>query len=114
MSVLPESTTTTAQTLTSSFSALLAEARQLLQPASSSNREALVLAASQNSGDPSSFLPGAIQPLFITAMRCEDPTLCETAVSMLEEVRWKEGAWDSAVMARIARRYMRQKFSGDI
>ena len=103
---------------TSIFSKILAEARHVVQPASPATREALLLAVSANSGEPDAssiplfaFVSGAIQPLYSTAVRCEDSAICEMAVSMLEEVPWREGAWNSAVMARIARRHMRKKFS---
>ena len=104
--------------LTPSFSHIIAEARNVLQPASPANRSALLAAVSANSGELDSccipllaFVSGAIQPLYLTAVGCEDSAMCEMAVSMLENEPWREGAWNSAAMARIARRHMREKLS---
>ena len=101
-----------------SFSQMLDEARKILHPATPANRRALLLAVAANSAelDPSgmslfAFVAGAIQPVYFAAVKCEDPILCERAVSMLEEVPWREGAWNSAIMAQIARRNMGNKFS---
>ena len=51
-----------------------------------------------------SFVGGLIEPLFMTAMRCQDFLVSLEAVSLLETKPWREGAWDSAAMAKLARR----------
>ena len=115
---LPTSPIETLTALTPSFYQITMEAKKILQPASPANRKALLLAVGENAGelDPNSiplfaFVAGAIQPVYFTAVKCGDLKMCEMAVSMLEEVPWREGAWNSAVMANIARRQMRDKFS---
>lgn len=112
----PPTETLTAST-TSSFSQILTEAQHLLHPASPANRAALLLAVGANAGELDAsgiplfaFVPGAIQPLYLTAVKCHNRATCEAAVSMLEEAQWREGAWNSSVMARIARRCLREKF----
>ena len=50
------------------------------------------------------FIGGLIQPLSFTAARCDDAHIRERALFMLESRPWREGAWDSSVMARVARR----------
>lgn len=51
-----------------------------------------------------SFFGGVIQPLYFTAIHCVDCSIKDRAVALLAENPWREGAWDSSVMARIARR----------
>ena len=50
------------------------------------------------------FRAGLIQPLHFVATHCMDPKLCWEAIELLEARPWREGGWDSAVMAKIARR----------
>lgn len=52
---------------------------------------------------PFSFTIGIIHPLYITAMNCDDLSVCQEAIDMLSSRHWKEGAWDSFMMANIAR-----------
>ena len=103
-----------------SFAQILAEAEKILRPASLVTREALLLAVGQNAAEenpsyipPFAFVPGAISPLYVVAVKCKDRNFREKAVSLLEELPWKEGAWNSAVMARIARRHWRDRFAPD-
>ncbi|KAL9580116.1 MAG: hypothetical protein Q9212_004680 [Teloschistes hypoglaucus] len=55
--------------------------------------------------EPSSF-DGLIQPLYFTAVKCRDRATAERAVKLLEMDPWREGQWDSAQMAALARRDM--------
>ena len=52
---------------------------------------------------PFAFPFGIIHPLYITALNCIDPSVCQEALDILTSRHWKEGAWDSLVMANIAR-----------
>ena len=54
------------------------------------------------------FVSGVIQPLHMVADKCCDNSICVEAIELLEERPWREGAWDSAVMAKIARRKLQQ------
>lgn len=49
-----------------------------------------------------SFVWGAICPLYFTAIKCCSPSICQRALFLLAESPWREGAWESASMARIA------------
>ncbi|KAL8668305.1 MAG: hypothetical protein Q9168_007063 [Polycauliona sp. 1 TL-2023] len=51
-----------------------------------------------------SFFAGLIQPLYFTAIKCREKTTALKAIDLLEGEPWREGAWDSAAMAKIARR----------
>ena len=52
---------------------------------------------------PFAFPFGIIHPLYITALNCINPSVCQEALDILTSRHWKEGAWDSLVMANIAR-----------
>ena len=49
-----------------------------------------------------------IQPLYFTAVKCRLLPTCRKAISLLSASPWREGAWDSAAMAKIAERKVRQ------
>ncbi|KAI4109145.1 MAG: hypothetical protein LQ339_001951 [Xanthoria mediterranea] len=51
-----------------------------------------------------SFFAGLIQPLYFTAIKCREKVTAHKAMDLLEGEPWREGAWDSAAMAKIARR----------
>ena len=53
---------------------------------------------------PFGFVLGVIQPLYLVATKCQDLALREEALVLLESRGWREGAWDSGVMAGLARR----------
>jgi hypothetical protein len=53
-------------------------------------------------GSPFAFPFGIIHPLYITALHCIDPSVCQEALDILTSRHWKEGAWDSLVMGNIA------------
>ncbi|KAL8726141.1 MAG: hypothetical protein Q9166_006898 [cf. Caloplaca sp. 2 TL-2023] len=55
-----------------------------------------------------SFFAGLIQPLYFTAIKCREKVTAQKAIYLLEMEPWREGAWDSAAMARIARRKMEE------
>jgi len=55
-----------------------------------------------------SFYAGVIRPLYILAISCRDLRLCREAVSWLSVRPWREGAWDSFSMAKIAERKIQQ------
>ena len=50
------------------------------------------------------FKPAIIHPLYFTAVKCRDGNTCWEAISLLSSRPWREGAWDSAAMAKIAER----------
>ncbi|KAL9621604.1 MAG: hypothetical protein Q9160_003996 [Pyrenula sp. 1 TL-2023] len=47
---------------------------------------------------------GIIHALYLTAVKCSDPIISAKAIGLLESRQWREGAWDSSAMAKIARR----------
>lgn len=49
-----------------------------------------------------------IYPLYFTAIHCQDPEIQKEALSLLSTSPFREGAWDSATMARIAERRILQ------
>lgn len=51
-----------------------------------------------------SFFAGIIHPLFVVAVNCRNLSASQEAVSLLSTTPWREGAWDSCSMARIAGR----------
>ena len=55
-----------------------------------------------------SFYSGVIQPLYFTAINCQNLDICQEAIALLSSSPWREGAWDSATMARIAARRVRE------
>lgn len=56
-----------------------------------------------------SFYAGVVQPLYMTAIQCTNVALCREAIELLSSPPWREGAWDSATMARMAERRVRQR-----
>lgn len=50
-----------------------------------------------------SLAPGIVKPLWITAVRCRDPTIRRRALKILENTHRKEGQWDSLICAANAR-----------
>lgn len=55
-----------------------------------------------------SFYAGVIQPLYMTAIQCTNVKVCREAINLLSTPPWQEGAWDSAKMALMAERKVRQ------
>ncbi|MCJ1301925.1 hypothetical protein MMC08_004726 [Hypocenomyce scalaris] len=55
---------------------------------------------------------GLIMPLYYTAVRCHNRAICDDAISMLSIFPWREGAWDSAALSKIAERKV-QKFEAE-
>lgn len=55
------------------------------------------------------FNAGTIQPLYFTAIKCCNPKIQRKALSLLSTSPWREGAWDSAAMASIAERKIKQR-----
>ena len=55
-----------------------------------------------------SFYAGIIRPLFYTATKCLNLRICREAIALLSASPWREGAWDSAAMARIAARRVQE------
>ena len=55
-----------------------------------------------------SYYAGVIQPLYMTAIKCTDVKVCRQAIKLLAASPWQEGAWDSARMAEMAERKVRQ------
>ena len=58
------------------------------------------------------FYSGLIQPLYVVAVKCTDLEICQEAVELLSESPWREGAWDSAVMANIALKEIKRRVGG--
>ncbi|MCJ1478076.1 hypothetical protein MMC13_006751 [Lambiella insularis] len=50
------------------------------------------------------FTVGLIQPLYFTAIKCRNRSISQRAIAMLATAPWREDAWDSAAMAKIAER----------
>ena len=55
-----------------------------------------------------SFYAGLIQPLFFIAVSTRELSMAKEAISMLQNDPWREGAWDSVSMARIAEKKVAQ------
>ena len=98
------------------FGQVLGLAKSILRPATVANRNNLLRAVTANNADsvPNTisffaFVTGAIEPLYITALKCCEFNLREEAIAMLEEQPWREGAWDSAAISSIARRRLADK-----
>lgn len=93
------------------FGEILAAARSALQhTTTAAGVKDLLRAIAENCMEPDqeimspfAFTVGAIQPLYATATFCQDGALREEAIVLLERRPWREGAWDSSTMARIAR-----------
>ena len=47
---------------------------------------------------------GLIPPLFFTAVKCGNVSICDEALQLLSTRLWREGPWDSLTMARLARK----------
>ena len=65
-------------------------------------------ASNVNPADVFSFYAGIIRPLFYAAIKCQDLRICREAIALLSASPWREGAWDSAAMARIAARRIQE------
>ena len=86
-----------------SFTYIVSTAASLLRPVNVMlNREVF-----QRAGEIFSFHEGTIQPLYFTAIKCRNPTIRQNALELLSTSPWREGAWDSAAMTRIAQRKIR-------
>ena len=59
-----------------------------------------------------SFYIGVIRPLYFTAIKCQNMDVCREAIALLSSSPWREGAWDSATMARIAARRVQEVEEG--
>ena len=98
------------------FAVVLSTATQLLKPVNIALERNLV--AIGNSYNPKTdpmplfaFCMGLIYPLFFVATKCHDEAVVEKALDLLETDPWREGAWDSCAMAKIAARWRRQLFA---
>ena len=45
---------------------------------------------------------GIIAPIYYTAIKCRNLGICREALALLKEDPWREGAWESLIMATIA------------
>ena len=73
------------------------------------------IVAANNSKNPISvfsFYIGVIRPLYFTAIKCQNLDVCREAIALLSSSPWREGAWDSASMARIAARRVQEVVEG--
>jgi hypothetical protein len=55
-----------------------------------------------------SFIEGVIHPLYFVAIKCGNLRICQMAISLLGIPPWREGAWESASMAKIAKKKVSQ------
>ena len=58
---------------------------------------------------PFAFMFGVIHPLYITAVNCEDPSVCQKAIDALCSRYRIEGVWDSYAMANMAQRKLLER-----
>ena len=96
------------------FRHIFSLAESLIGPMDEAARNSIALrvAASGRNINPSelfSFYAGVIQPLYMLAIYCRDLELCQGAVTLLEEKPWREGAWDSFSMAKMAKVKIEQR-----
>ncbi|KAI4209428.1 MAG: hypothetical protein LQ351_007657 [Letrouitia transgressa] len=105
---------------TPAFAQILVLAKGLLRPASPVNRldilEAILILSREDSIEKMtlfSFFSGTIQPLFFTATKCRDHFMCIEAIELLREEPWREGAWSSAALARIATRKLELRMQAE-
>ena len=54
------------------------------------------------------FTEGVIHALYFTTISCCNRSICQKALSLLSLEPWREGAWDSAGIVKIARRKVRE------
>lgn len=92
------------------FRKIIALAKSVVGPMN--NLEQIVAANnSDNNPEPLfSFYIGVIQPLYFTAIKCQNLNVSREAIALLSSSPWREGAWDSASMARIAARRLQQGY----
>lgn len=57
------------------------------------------------------FYIGVMPPLFITAVKCQNPSICAEAIALLSSRPWREGAWDSSTLARNAQQRLNMRTS---
>lgn len=60
------------------------------------------------SKDVFSFIEGVIRSLHFTAIKCGNLKICREAIALLKTSPWREGAWESASMAKIAEKKVAQ------
>ena len=109
------------QSFTQNLSQIIANAKFILEKNTSlSDHDRLLRAVALNCQEPDpdnmpmfAFVAGAIQPLYLAATKCQDLQMCEEAIALLKEKPWREGAWDSATMARLARRELEGRSGND-
>lgn len=97
----------------SCFCQIVALARSILQAVHGGEKMNIEDIAAMHSADFRpltlfTFCAAVIQPLYLTAIKCRNLELCQEAINLLSSTPWREGAWDSATMARIARRKVQQ------
>ena len=51
---------------------------------------------------------GVIAPIYYTAIKCRNLEICQDALTLLSEDPWREGPWESLVMATIAEPQIRR------
>lgn len=90
------------------FRKIVALAKSVVGPMSDLEH---IVAANNSDKNPEplfSFYIGVIQPLYFTAIKCRNLDICREAIALLSSSPWREGAWDSASMARIAARRLQE------
>jgi len=92
---------------------IISQAKSIIIPMNDVTRSRIerIVAANNRGINPVplfSFYAGVIHPLFIVAINCRNLSGAQEAVSLLSTSPWREGAWDSAAMARIAEKKIQQ------
>ena len=93
------------------FRKIVTLARAVVRPRKDIER---IVAANNKRNPPSifSFYAGVIRPLYFTAIKCQNMNVCREAIALLSSSPWREGAWESATMARIAARRVQKVGEG--
>ena len=105
------------QSFTQSVSRIIANAKTIVGPDKpASYHDRLLRAVAMNCQEPEphnmppfAFVPGAIQPLYLAAIKSPNLEESEDAIGLLEGRPWKEGAWDSVIMAKLARKELQER-----
>lgn len=95
------------------FRQVISLASFVIRPFTDEKKLALQRLVAANNGDidPAqmfSFGSSTIKPLYLVAAKCQNLSLCREAIDLLASSPWREGAWDSATMARIAERRVKE------
>ena len=100
------------------FREIVSLARSVIQPPNDPSPvearvQRIIAANSSGTGPVPAFAlyAGLVHPLHITAIKCQDIDISREALSLMLDEPWRERTWDSATMARLAKRKMQQSES---